>query len=256
MALQQTGFLSGEKSVNPHQKSCRSSGLEPYVKNNFDCVKQPSPRLEALQTSQQAYTCRSQRPPKPHRCRASPLTGSQKNFVAAKRKQRLLLAMGEVTHLPRLSAVDVRIEFPNSHDAQACLHAYFLELADRFDGGFDAKLSNPAELADMTPPGGYFVLARLSGRPVGCGVLKCTGQEYGEIKRMWTAPSARGFGVAQTVLQKLQELAQQIGLAKLRLETNRVLLEAKALYRKNGFVEVPPFNAEPYAHHWFEKHLD
>jgi len=34
-----------------------------------------------------------------------------------------------------------------------------------------------------------------------------------------------------------------------------VLEEAIALYRNTGYVEVAPFNDEPYAHHWFEKRL-
>ena len=40
-----------------------------------------------------------------------------------------------------------------------------------------------------------------------------------------------------------------------RLETNRSLGEAVSLYRSAGYVEVPAFNDEPYAHHWFEKRL-
>jgi hypothetical protein len=40
-----------------------------------------------------------------------------------------------------------------------------------------------------------------------------------------------------------------------RLETNRTLTEAVAMYRAAGYVEVEPFNDEPYAHHWFEKRL-
>ena len=47
----------------------------------------------------------------------------------------------------------------------------------------------------------------------------------------------------------------QLGLSTLRLETNRSLQEAIQLYRSAGFREVDPFNAEPYAHHWFEKSL-
>ena len=42
----------------------------------------------------------------------------------------------------------------------------------------------------------------------------------------------------------------------LHLETNRALTEAIELYRTSGYVEVAPFNEEPYAHHWFEKRLD
>ena len=45
------------------------------------------------------------------------------------------------------------------------------------------------------------------------------------------------------------------GAVVLRLETNRALSEAIALYKRSGYVEVKPFNAEPYAHHWFEKML-
>jgi hypothetical protein len=41
----------------------------------------------------------------------------------------------------------------------------------------------------------------------------------------------------------------------LQLETNRSLSEAKHLYERVGFVEVEPFNKEPYAHHWFQKDL-
>jgi hypothetical protein len=41
----------------------------------------------------------------------------------------------------------------------------------------------------------------------------------------------------------------------LRLETNRSLSEAAALYRSAGFEEVSPYNAEPHAHLWFEKRV-
>ena len=47
--------------------------------------------------------------------------------------------------------------------------------------------------------------------------------------------------------------ARELGVRTLRLETNRTLKEAQALYRKCGYREVEPFNDEPYAHRWFEK---
>jgi ribosomal protein S18 acetylase RimI-like enzyme len=46
-----------------------------------------------------------------------------------------------------------------------------------------------------------------------------------------------------------------MGAAVVRLETNRTLNEAIALYRSAGYHEVDRFNDEPYAHHWFEKRL-
>ena len=41
----------------------------------------------------------------------------------------------------------------------------------------------------------------------------------------------------------------------MRLETNQRLTEAIQLYRSAGYTEIPAFNDEPYAHHWFEKRL-
>jgi hypothetical protein len=39
------------------------------------------------------------------------------------------------------------------------------------------------------------------------------------------------------------------------IETSAVLTEALALHRSTGWVEVPPFNDEPFADHWLEKEL-
>jgi len=72
---------------------------------------------------------------------------------------------------------------------------------------------------------------------------------------MWVATPARGLGVGSRLLEDLEEHARASGVRVLRLETNRALKEAIALYRARGYREVAPFNAEPYAHHWFEKRL-
>jgi ribosomal protein S18 acetylase RimI-like enzyme len=51
----------------------------------------------------------------------------------------------------------------------------------------------------------------------------------------------------------LENLARDAGAPAVRLETNRALTEAIAMYRKAGYVEIEPFNDELYAHHWFER---
>lgn len=154
-----------------------------------------------------------------------------------------------------LHACTVRIgpETPDSADALWCLDQYVRELAVRFDAGFDPARSISANPDELTPPAGVFVIARLDGRPVGCGALKVKANGIGEIKRMWVCADARGLGVGRRVLAALEALAREFELATLRLETNRTLGEAQALYRASGYVEVPPFNDEAYAHHWFEK---
>ena len=72
---------------------------------------------------------------------------------------------------------------------------------------------------------------------------------------MWVAPASRGLGIGKRILQRLEALARKRRLPLLRLETNKALTEAQALYRSSGYREVRPFNDESYAHHWFEKAL-
>lgn len=72
---------------------------------------------------------------------------------------------------------------------------------------------------------------------------------------MWVAPWARGLGLGVRLLRELEDHAREAGARVVQLETNRALTEAIALYRRSGYREVPAFNDEPYAHHWFEKRL-
>lgn len=139
--------------------------------------------------------------------------------------------------------------------AQYCLSEYYRELADRFDGGFDPELSILPSLDEYAPPRGIFLVARLHGQPVGCGGLKPISADAASLKRMWIAPDARGHGLARRLLGELENKARLLGYSVVRLETNKTLVEAQQLYRSSGYCEVPPFNDEPYAHHWFEKAL-
>jgi GNAT superfamily N-acetyltransferase len=99
------------------------------------------------------------------------------------------------------------------------------------------------------------VIAHLNGQPVGCGALKFHGKAPAELKRMWLAKSVRGLGLGARLLNELEQRARNAGVRVVRLETNRALTEAIALYRRSGYVEVDRFNDEPYANHWFEKTL-
>jgi DNA-binding MarR family transcriptional regulator/ribosomal protein S18 acetylase RimI-like enzyme len=175
--------------------------------------------------------------------------------LSTSQRERLIAAMAEVERLIRAGTVAVRLEPAGSETAQWCLDAYFRELAVRFEMGFDPARSNSATEQEMTPPAGYFFVASMDEWPVGCGALKLGERGIGEVKRMWTAPEARGLGVARRVLRTIEAKAREAGVRRLRLETNRSLREAQALYRQEGYREVARFNDEPYAHHWFEKRL-
>ena len=174
--------------------------------------------------------------------------------LSSRQRAELLGAMDAVERLLQASAVRVEVEDPGHPLARECLTHYFAELAERFETGFDPSRSISAATEEMRPPRGYFLLATLEGEAVGCGVLKCQGN-YGEIKRMWVGATRRGLGIGARILDGLETLARRRRLPRLRLETNQALREAQALYRSRGYREVPAFNDEPYAHHWFEKIL-
>jgi GNAT superfamily N-acetyltransferase len=154
----------------------------------------------------------------------------------------------------RNAAVHIVVSDPRDPAARYCLQAYFAELARRFDDGFDPARSIPADDADLRPPAGLLLVATVAGGPVGCGALKFHPDDgIAEVKRMWVSPAARGLGLGRRLLGELEIQAAGHGARRLRLETNRNLTEAIALYRTAGYQEVPAFNDEAYAHHWFEK---
>jgi DNA-binding MarR family transcriptional regulator len=173
--------------------------------------------------------------------------------LSDRQRDRLIAAMADVDRLLTASAIQLTRTDPRAAGARACLRAYFTELAGRFDRGFDPAQSISADDAELTPPAGLLLVASLHGEPVGCGAVKLHGTRPAEIKRMWVSPSVRGLGLGRRILASLEAHAAAAGASAFRLETNGALAEAIGLYRSAGYRDVPAFNAEPYAHHWFEK---
>jgi DNA-binding MarR family transcriptional regulator/GNAT superfamily N-acetyltransferase len=171
-------------------------------------------------------------------------------------RDRLVVAMTEVERLLTAGTVEITAVDPVHPDAQHCLREYFAELDRHFDAGFDPARSISADADELRLPAGLLLLASQRAEPIGCGALKLHGGDPAEIKRMWVAASARGLGVGRRLLAELEAHAARHGSRVARLETNASLTEAIGMYRAAGYVEVEPFNNEPYAHHWFEKQLD
>ena len=159
--------------------------------------------------------------------------------------------MAEVELLLTAGLVEFETVDPRHPDARHCLGEYFAELGQRFEAGFDPALTIGVD--EFRPPLGVFVVATLRAEPIGCGALIWHGGGAADLKRMWVSGSVRGLGIGRRLLTELERLAALAGASAVRLETNRSLAEAIALYRSAGYVEVAPFNDEYYAHHWFEK---
>jgi DNA-binding MarR family transcriptional regulator len=170
-------------------------------------------------------------------------------------RERLVESMRTVQRLLTRAAVEIREVDAAGSDARQCLRAYVEELNQRWEAGFDPSAGVTAEPHELTPPAGCFLIAYLHGEPVGCGGVKHLAGGPSDIKRMWVSPAARGLGLGRRLLEELEQRVRDSGATVARLETNRVLVEAIALYRSAGYREVPAFNDEPFAHHWFEKPL-
>lgn len=176
-----------------------------------------------------------------------PLTPSQ--------REELLSAAATTRKLLTASAIEISPTDPDEPAAREAITQYYAVLAERFELGFDPATTRPAPADALRPPAGRFLIATLKGTVVGCVGVKLHPDGVGEIKRLWVAPETRGMGLGRRLLTAIEDAARDAGSTVVRLDTNRTLTEAIRLYRSAGYVEIPAFNDEPYAHHWFEKRL-
>ena len=164
-------------------------------------------------------------------------------------------AMARVESMLRSAQVTLEDVPAGCAEAETCLNAYFAELDARFANGFDPHAGSDAEEDAALPVMERFVIARFEGRAAGCGMVLELEPGIAEIKRVWIAPELRGAGVSSRIMDHLEARAREDGYRLVRLDTNGTLTEAQAMYRKRGYREIPRYNANPFAEHWFEKEL-
>jgi putative acetyltransferase len=85
-----------------------------------------------------------------------------------------------------------------------------------------------------------FFVARLHGAAVGCGGVALF-SDFAEVKRMYVRYAARGQGVADAILARIEQEVRDAGLAVLRLETGDRQLAAMRFYARAGFRHCPAF---------------
>jgi putative acetyltransferase len=106
---------------------------------------------------------------------------------------------------------------------------------------YPAESNHLLDIASLQRPEVAFVVARDAGRALGCGAVVDSTQGWGEIKRMFVWPEARGLKLGRRLLDTLECIALARGATALRLEMGIRQPEALALYRSAGFVEIGPF---------------
>ncbi|WP_329194912.1 MULTISPECIES: GNAT family N-acetyltransferase [unclassified Streptomyces] len=143
-------------------------------------------------------------------------------------------------------------------DATALRRAYYAEVAGRYwrrsvtEDEIDQGLrDDPAD--GLAPPTGRFVVGRYDGRPMSCGGIRLLDATTAELTRVYVDPRARGTGGGAALLRALEDAGRELGAERVRLDTRSDLVEARRLYARQGYVEIPAYNTGPYAEHWFEK---
>ena len=89
-------------------------------------------------------------------------------------------------------------------------------------------------LDEISKPGVRFFLARSNGAAVGCGGVAFLA-DFAEVKRMSVREAARGRGVAQALLARIEREARDTGFAMLKLETGVRQTAALRFYARAGF---------------------
>jgi putative acetyltransferase len=124
---------------------------------------------------------------------------------------------------------------------QAEIATLVAELDAYLGGLYPAESNHLLDVEALAAPDVRFFVARVDGWPVGCGALRVDREGWGEVKRIYVRPAARGGRVSVLLLERVEETARREGLTRLRLETGIHQPEALGLFRRAGFVERGPF---------------
>ena len=152
----------------------------------------------------------------------------------------------------------------SSTEAASLLREYYIEVSDRYYQLHCGRSSTPAEIEqglagspndDLAPPTGAFLLGRYGDAPAACAGLRVLDPRTAELTRMFVRPALRGTGGGSRLLAAVDEAARDLGAGRIVLDTRLDLVEARTLYLKHGYAEIPPLSDRPYAEIWYGKQL-
>lgn len=127
-------------------------------------------------------------------------------------------------------------------------------------GGYELEAKDQLVLGDpqgsILDRGGFIFIAERNGEPVGCCSLMAMADGGYEVGKMAVLADARGLNLGWRLLDACEAAARATGAPRLYLETNKAQTHAIALYRRFGFIDVPP-QPTPYVrcNVWMEKRL-
>ncbi|MGW3558260.1 GNAT family N-acetyltransferase [Streptomyces sp. NPDC000963] len=158
-------------------------------------------------------------------------------------------------------------EHVDTPDATALRRDYYDEVASRYWKRPATAAEIDEGLTDdgaglLAPPTGDFRVARFGGEPAGCGGVLLLDAEAdaddgvrAELTRIYLRPAFRGRGGAGLLLDALEDAARALGARRMVLNTRLDLIEARTLYARHGYAEIPAYCTGPYMDVWYGKEL-
>lgn len=149
----------------------------------------------------------------------------------------------------------------DSPDAYALRRAYYDEVASRYwqrpatTQEVDEGLTGDG-VEELASPTGEFVVGRHGGgEPASCGGVRLLDPVTAELTRVYTRPEKRGTGGGRALMTALEDAARRLGATKMVLNTRLDLVEARGLYVRHGYREIPAYTTGPYMDIWYGKDL-
>ncbi|MFH9721897.1 GNAT family N-acetyltransferase [Streptomyces sp. NPDC017254] len=148
----------------------------------------------------------------------------------------------------------------DTRDAAALRRDYYDDVASRYWKRPATKTEIDEGLADdgvelLAPPTGQFLVARYEGRAAGCGGVLLLDGDRAELTRVFLRHAFRGLGGAGSLLTELEHAARGLGSRRMVLNTRLDLIEARTLYTRHGYEEIPAYCTGPYMDIWYGKDL-
>ena len=136
-----------------------------------------------------------------------------------------------------MSKITLGIESPRQADVLR-----LIEALDAYQSGLYPPESNHfVDVEGLAAPGVRFFVVRRDGQALGCAGRRIDPTGWGELKRRFVAPEARGLKLGRRLLDRIEEEARREGLGSVRLETGIYQPEALGLYRSAGYAEREAF---------------
>lgn len=143
----------------------------------------------------------------------------------------------------------VHIRDARSPDDLEAARQLFAAYADSL--GIDLSFQDFSEELKTLPgkyasPSGEILLAcNHSDMAVGCVAMRPLSSEICEMKRLYILPAGRGLGIGTLLVNRILEVASNLGYNEIKLDTLPTMSRAIAVYTKVGFTPIEPYYENP-----------